>query len=246
MAEKAIKEGYIDLKKPTNTIAVLIKYYYNKGMDKVQIREEIDLFMKKNYTDFNAASWQKTLDNMVKTYAKDKYKLIDIDSVNITKGELDTIRTVNNVKLEKLLFVYMVYAKVLNKINDKNNNWVNKDTNLMFKTMKLTETGKQQKLIVKDLCDKGYLQVPVKVNGTSLRVNFINEQSEIVYVLKDFDNIDLAYAQLIGENIGSCEKCGALIKQTTSNKKYCSECSKEVDREKARDRMRNIRNVRSD
>ena len=42
-----------------------------------------------------------------------------------------------------------------------------------------------------------------------------------------------------------CEICGERIEQTSPNKKYCKDCAKEIDRIKARERMKVIRNVRS-
>jgi hypothetical protein len=233
--EKAVEyliTGYIDYKKPTDTIRILIKYFYSKGMDKSQIRDEIENYMVKNYLDFNSASWQNTLDNMVKTYSKEKFNLIAVDSINITQGEWNTIRSVGNIKFERLLFVLLVYAKVLNKINDKNNNWVNKEINTIFKAAKLTETGKQQRLILKQLSDLEYLQIPKMVNGTSVRVGFIDDNSKVLFELKDFENIILSYFMLKGENIKVCEGdgCNNLIKVTTSNNKYCPNCSKEINR----------------
>jgi hypothetical protein len=241
MALKSIETGYIDYKKPTNTIRTLIKYFYSNGLDKTQIRDEIENFMEKYYIDFNSASWQTTLDNMVKTYAKEKHNLIKIDSVNITNSEWNKILSINNIKLEKILFILLVYAKVLNKVNAQNNNWVNKECNVLFKAAKLTETGKQQRLILKQLGDMGYIQIPIMVNGTSVRVDFVDEQSEVIYELTDFDNIILSYLKLKGENIKMCETegCNHLIKITNNKKKYCDECAKEIEKENHKIRQQN-------
>jgi arsenate reductase-like glutaredoxin family protein len=38
-----------------------------------------------------------------------------------------------------------------------------------------------------------------------------------------------------------CDICGDIIEETINNKKYCNECAKEIDREKARDRMKKLR-----
>lgn len=42
-----------------------------------------------------------------------------------------------------------------------------------------------------------------------------------------------------------CECCGERVKNTVNNKCYCNTCSKQIDKEKAKERMRNIRLVRS-
>jgi hypothetical protein len=127
----------------------------------------------------------------------------------------------------------LVYAKVLNKVNPKNNCWINKDLNTIFKTAKLTETGKQQRLILKQLGDMGYIQIPIMVNGTSIRVNYIDDESEVLYELKDFENIILSYYLLKGENIKVCEgdECVRLIRVTSNRKLYCDECWKEKEKE---------------
>lgn len=236
MALKSLETGYIDSKKPTDTIKILIKYFYSNGMDKSQIRDEIENFMKKYYLDFNSATWQNTLDNMVKTFSKDKFGLIDIDSIFITHNEWNKILSINNIKLEKLLFVLLVYAKILNKINPQNNSWINKECNILFKTAKLTETGKQQRLILKQLGDMEYIQIPKMVNGISVRINFVDEESEVLFELKGNENINnmlLGYYKLKGENIKICERdsCINLVRVTTGNKKYCQECAKEKQKE---------------
>ena len=241
MALKSIETGYIDYKKPTDTIRTLVKYYYSIGFDKSQVRDEIENFMSKNYIDFNSASWQTILDNMVKTYCKEKYNLIEIDSINITQNEWNSIISISNQRLERLLFVLLVYAKVLNKTNPKNNCWINKEINTIFKTAKLTETGKQQRLILKQLGDMGYIQIPIMVNGTSIRVNYVDDESEVLYELKDIENMLLGYCLLKGENIKICEaeECSRLIRVTTGNKKYCDICANKIEKENHKIRQQN-------
>lgn len=66
------------------------------------------------------------------------------------------------------------------------------------------------------------------------------------------DTLWLCFGDIIVENLKNnikekyiyCEKCGTLV-EYYNNKKYCKDCSVEEDREKAKERMRNIRNVRS-
>ena len=66
------------------------------------------------------------------------------------------------------------------------------------------------------------------------------------------DTLWLCFGDIIVENLKRnikekyiyCEKCGTLV-EYYNNKKYCKDCSVEEDREKAKERMRNIRNVRS-
>ena len=38
-----------------------------------------------------------------------------------------------------------------------------------------------------------------------------------------------------------CKECGALIEKTNNRTMYCKECAKEIDRKKAKNRMKEIR-----
>ena len=86
-AEIVIKNNEINMNKPSQTIQLLIKYYYNvKHMNKEDIRKEIEKYMQNNYKGFNSTRWQKSLDDMVQRWAKDKYKLTNIHRIAITTG----------------------------------------------------------------------------------------------------------------------------------------------------------------
>ena len=242
IAKKAIETGYIDDKKPSSTIKILIKYYRDEGMDKEQIRNQIENFMVKNYKDYNSSNWQDSLDRLVKIYFKDSFKLVIIKDIKITKNELDRISNLDNLKLEKLAFTLLVYAKILNQINDSNNNWVNGSNNVITKDADIKETGKSQKLLFKQLKDLEYIKYARMVNKTSMQVMYIDEkiddESEIVIELTDFRDFILRYLEWKGENIKFCE-CGRPFKVVNNKIKYCKECSRQIRDEKRVDYNKN-------
>ena len=52
--------------------------------------------------------------------------------------------------------------------------------------------------------------------------NIVNNDSDIIDYVTDYDHIDLHYDKLLGKNIGCCKYCGRLFKQTKSNNAdYC-------------------------
>ena len=244
-AKKAIKTGYMDDKKPTNTIKILIKYYRDKGMDKEQIRNQIEDFMVKNFKDFNSSSWQVSLDRLVMIYFKSDFKLIKIEKIKVTKKELVAIEKLKNIKLEKLAFTLLVYAKVFNQVNDSNDNWVKGSNNAITKDADIIETGKSQKILFKQLKDLGYINYAKMVDKTSTQVTFIDEDSSPVIRITDFRNFILEYLKWKGENITYCSECGKPIKVVNNKVKYCKECGKKVWYEKhkeiAREGMRKKR-----
>jgi hypothetical protein len=233
LAKQSLETGYIS-KKPTDTIKILIKYYYSIGMNKGQIRDEIELFMSKNYPDFNSAKWQDILDRLVKKYARDKYSLIRVERINITESELEYIKAMDNSKLEKLSFVLLVFCKIYNKINDKNNNWVNKESKELFKHAKITEKVENQQLTINKLVNMGAVGIANKVDSVNIQVKYVNNNSDTIIVLSDFRDFVLEYLRWKGENIKKCIICGRRIRLKTpnSNVKYCKECSYEVNKRK--------------
>ena len=75
-------------------------------------------------------------------------------------------------------------------------------------------------------------------------INNCKQEGDIVFSITNFNNIGLYLDYYNGENkIIKCENkdCEELFKQSNHTHKYCKICAKDVDREKARERMKNIR-----
>ena len=87
-----------------------------------------------------------------------------------------------------------------------------------------------------------------------VKLNFMEEIYEIkkskyldttiVLQIKDYDSVGW-YFDYYNHNkkIAFCKECGKIFKKKSNRQEYCSdECSKIVDREKAKERMKIIRN----
>jgi len=241
---KEIKESGEIGTKPTSAIIILIKYYHKEGMDKPQIRDEIESFMVKYYKDFNSVKWQKKLDADVNKYSQDKYTLKKVESISISENELKYIAKIDNLKLERLAFVLLVYCKIANALNPENNNWVRKSSSELFKSSKITERTIEQQLTIKRLADIGYINFAKTVDSESIHVDFLDTIGKTEIEISDMREFILEYLKWKGDKIGKCEECDKLFKQTTNIKKYCSSCSKEKKAEQDRIRMQEKRNSR--
>jgi len=236
----AIKTGEIATK-PSITICILIKHYHKEGMTKSQIRDVIELFMSKNYKDFNSVKWQKKLDKEVNRFSQDKYTLKKVDNIKISENELQYIKRIDNIKLERLAFTLLVYCKIANTINPDNNNWVRKSSSELFKASKITERTIEQQLTLKKLSDLGAIEFAKTVDSESIQVNFVEEEFIPVIIISDMREFVLEYLKWKGDKIGKCIECNKLFKQTTNIKKYCKSCSKIIDRDKSKERMKKSR-----
>lgn len=61
---------------------------------------------------------------------------------------------------------------------------------------------------------------------------------EIIY-----ENLKKNIKSPLNEGYIMCKNCGKRIKQTNGKREYCEKCSKKIDREKAKERMKNVRFV---
>lgn len=244
-AKDIIKNKQIDNSKPSRTIQLLIKYYYNKeNKTKDEIRILIEDFMNDNYKEFNSTRWQNTLDRLVNKYANEKYQLVDLKEVYITENELNAIKELENIKLrsneikidiidlQKLAFILLVHAKVYNQINKDNNNWVRSKSNDLLKEVKVKGRDKKKKYkLFMLLKKKDYISFAESVNKTSIQVKYIDnsKDSKVGITVTDFKN---PVSQYLNWKKGYCIKCGKKLEQSNNKKKYCNECKKEKDKER--------------
>ena len=225
----SLEEDYIDKNKPSNTMRILVKHYLSKGMNKSQVYDNINKFFEVNLPDYNKVKWQKAIDSMTKYIHKTKdYNLLDINEVKITINELNTISKLNNKKLEKLSFVLLIYAKIYNQINKNEYNWVNEEHKYIFSDAKIVANVKDQGKMLHILKGLGLIVSSTMIESTNIKVNYTDEESDIVLIVSDFRNYVYEYLRWKGENIINCEECKILFYPTNNFQKYCKVCAKEI------------------
>ena len=226
-AEYIIKKGEVG-NKPTSTLFLLAKYYRHKEyLNKEQIFNKLNEFMENNYKNYNSATWEDIIEDISKK--ANKYPLREIDYIEITNSEIDTIRHICNIKYEKLLFTMLCYAKLYNKISDKNNGWVNTDIQELYRVARVTVKYKKDKfLFLNDIERSGLISFSNKNDNLNLKINFIDMESESALEISDFRELGYEYLNYIGDgNFIRCSECNRLIRKTGKRDKYCSECKKE-------------------
>ena len=241
LLDKFLNEGYVDEKKPTNTIKILAKYYLSKGMNRSQVYQTIDDFLNKNFEGYNSVNWLRTVKGIInKLYQDKEYNLVVINSINITKNEIDIIKKINNIRLEKLAFTLLVYAKIYNQLNHSDSNWVNEQHRYIFSDAKVAATKIEQGKMVHTLKELGLVDVSVVVDNTNIKVNFIDNDNEVVIKITDFRNFVYEYLKYFEyDKYMRCVKCNLLIKTKNNKHQYCPECAKEVNIKKTIENRKN-------
>ena len=230
-AEYIIEKGEVG-NKPTSTLFLLAKYYRQKeNLNKEQTFNKLNEFMEKNYKNYNSATWEDIIEDISKK--ANKYPLREIDYIEITKSEIDTIRNICNIKYEKLLFTMLCYAKLYNKISDKNNGWVNTDIKELFRVARVSVKYRNDKfLYLNDLETAGLISFSNKNDNLNLRVTFIDDDSKTILRVDDFRELGYEYLNYIGDGkFIRCDCCKRLVRKTNNKCLYCHQCKKYIKNE---------------
>ena len=124
----------------------------------------------------------------------------------------------------------LCYAKLYNKISDKNNGWVNADIKELFRVARVSVRYRNDKfLYLNDLETAGLISFSNKNDNLNLRVTFIDNESEIILRVDDFRELGYEYLNYIGDGkFIRCSKCNRLVRKTNNKCLYCNECAKRV------------------
>jgi DNA-directed RNA polymerase subunit RPC12/RpoP len=238
--EKEYAEKILETKevgsKPSSTLYLLGKYYRKFiGLDATETFDRLNDFMKDNYKNYNPVLWETIIEDISKK--SNKYNIREINSIGITKNELDTISLLNDITLEKLVFSMLCHAKLYNISSDSNNGWINTKIPEIFKTARINVKYKNDKMLlvykllntnILETVDDGVIiytpliSISKKNTNTNIQLLFIDDGDDYVLNISDFRELGYEYLLYLGENYSRCADCGALFKQNKNNAyKYC-------------------------
>lgn len=231
-------------------IGLLIKKYYLDGIDKEimykNIMDDLNNYMGK---EFIYTNWDSNMSKWIKRFYKNlsiydtNVKMIDIEVITITKKELEHISNLNNLILEKLAFILLVYAKITNLQFQNDKSWVNKSYSVICKEAHVDLRGVEQRRIFHELVKQKYINASNNNSKTSIKVEFVDndKMSENGIIINDFEGVIYQYLIWKGQKWVKCEKCGKWIIPRNNKTKYCGVCAKEMQLEWQRESMKKSR-----
>lgn len=253
--EDMIANKSISVKRPGKDIYLLIKYIYeqNPNLNKEELLNETKRYLMDIINDEKAIKrWNVSIKEYIDIFfgnIKGFKGLSSVESVTITKNELDKIRELKNKKLEYTAFALLVYLKVRNEIDKKGRNDFipsnEEDIKIMRKISGLKVSVNVFAGLMKELQDIGYT-----INGIGTRVNcklnYVDYDSEDAIEIKAFtiEDIHLYYEQIEkGGRLIYCQECGKLVldNSKTQPKTLCSKCKKDRHNESTKEYMRKKR-----
>lgn len=216
--------------------------------DVKSIRQKIDLIARYNHhvlhknSDDNYSSIIKWLDKHHDIFSEQGYSNIisdcikkavkrpfyHIDSVKITKKEMDVIMVQNNLRYEKILFVLLCMAKVQKISYGFDNGLISYNITDLFKTARVSVPVDERENILHEFLKLELIGLPVKNDTKCLFIKFMDEsEDDVVLELNEQDCGELAYTYLKYSGKGKvsrCSKCKKLIKQSKKFGDMCKGC----------------------
>jgi hypothetical protein len=239
--EKYAKDLYEGKHQDVKSIMAKIRYVtrylvHSERKNDEDAYKETVRWLVEHHNNFDESSYSNVISDAIKSASK--YPFYIIDSIKITRSELEIISTLDNLRAEKMLFVLLCMAKQQSMANGFTNGLVKYSITDLCKTARVSVPADDREYILYEIVQRGLLGYPKKNNTQCLIVNFINTD-EIELELDEVDCQELAYAYLSWKNDGKgytkCQRCNRLMRQSkTKPKKYCEECAKEVQREQKR------------
>lgn len=167
----------------------------------------------------------------------DKEKIINDKVITIYQTEIDKIQELNNVDLEKVAFVLLVYCKWLDNIQ-----WFNILKSDLFSEAKVNNLNSEIKQnLLSKLFELGYAKSDViKIDKRHCRglkdakrqmwnLTYIESNSEgkVAFQINDYYNFVFRYLNYVYGGYFECAKCNKIYKQNEKrNRVFCRECIK--------------------
>lgn len=244
---KMLLEGNaaVAFKERSYATAVIAKYYRALGYDDKGVKNSVGLFVEKQFPDASGKSAEFLINRAAAT-AK-KYPLFKISEIMVTDKEVDTIRSLHSEKfksekLQRLAFTLLCFSK-FEAAKGRKDGWVNTDRKRIFLAADLKNVKTEKQLLyIHELCKAGYLDVSLKIGSGGMKVLGYAD-GENVIVVDDINEAGYVFEEYEGRRFIRCDVCGKRVPVTNGRNKYCHDCAANVDREKARERMRKALNV---
>lgn len=185
-------------------------------------------WMNKHQDNFDESSYSNVISKAIR--GSKKKPLYKINNIIITKNELNTIKSLNNIREEKILFVLLCMAKQQSEVLKFTDGLVRYTITDLCRSARISVPAYEREYILHNILVKGLISCPKKNDTKCLRVNFLEENGEPEIVLNEIDCQELAYVYLKhknGSGFKCCRKCGRLMNSRNKND-FCTYCEQKA------------------
>lgn len=238
-AQRCLDQGYIDKKKAYKSIRAVVRYLKNKCDIK-----DIDIMVAivQDYI-FNTGVEVSINEATIKTMMNEETPYYELESVNITKKELDTITNLKYPRYphsyKKILFTMLVQYKVKKELLGVTNGRIEREASEILGDAHVSLTKAKQIEMWRLFLEDGLISI--EDGGKKAKYVYLN------YIDDEYDESgleieDLTFSQYYlhfehyvkGGKLYHCETCGKLLLTKGTKAQYCNKCYKDKEKERLR------------
>jgi len=215
-------------RQPSETLRRVAGYIRegNKRLTKRDVRKQLEMFLLRCDSNVSLPNWSKSLSYAV-SYAF-KHGLIQIESLLISKPEMDRIDSLESRQAKRLAFVLLCLAKYWDTAGERNDHWVNCEDKEIMKMANINTSIRRQCALYALLKEEGFIEFAKSVDNINVRVCFV-ESGETAMAITDLRNLGYQYLKFHGEPYFECRNCGIITRYRhpgkTGGQKYCDCCA---------------------
>lgn len=226
-------------------ITLIAKYYLSCEIDAESlskiVKEKLLEFDLENYQEYKYHNKIMKICTSLFDGSIDK-NFREQEYIPIYENELKVIESLPNDRQKKLMFTFFALARYMDC-----DGWINKKTSKgiseAFKLANVTLTSDKRNELLHELYVNGYISLGKKVDNLNIKVQ-LDDSGEVVYKIKEFNNIGNQYIGNFKKGYKQCKCCGKKIKIQGTNHKYCQKCSKEIESENNIKRIKKCRETK--
>ena len=207
-------------------ITLIAKYYLSDEIDVESlskiVKEKLLEFDLENYQEYKYHNKIMKICTSLFDGSIDK-NFREQEYIPIYENELKVIESLSNDRQKKLMFTFFALARYMDC-----DGWINKKTSKgiseAFKLANVTLTSDKRNEMLHELYVNGYITLGKKVDNLNIKVQ-LDDSDEVVYKVKEFNNIGNQYIGNFKKGYKQCKCCGKKIKDTGNKKMYCEKCA---------------------
>lgn len=227
--EKYVKDLLLgknkDVKSAIKKIGYITRYNLHVlGKDDNENYASTVKWMTKHQDNFDESAYSNAISNAIKGAKKRVF--YNIDSIIVTKNELEIIKSLENIREEKVLFVLLCMAKQQSLSIGFTDGLVKYSITDLCNMARISVPADDREYILYDILTKGLISCPKKNDTKCLKVNFIDVDGDAQLILNEVDCQELAYVYLRekdGKRFKRCKSCGRLMR-SNGHKDVCTYC----------------------
>ncbi len=211
------------------TIKDLARYnHFINQMDKDDNYKNILKYLQKYGQNINEENVYQIIDEYIQR-AK-KYPFKQVDEICITKNELSFIKSLNDIKKEKIAFVLLASAKYYDATRNTECYTTYMKSSDICKLARVTIPAVDRNIFMQFAYDCGVLSRHSRAASTEKRVLFVSQDDndKVVLRLKENDFKDLAYtylAYITPHKYRRCVSCNRWIRKDSKDRRICKDCA---------------------